>query len=81
MEKKKSIDKYFAPRATQGAQPSIKSALAGKEAIWRANMAVRIFFYDVCISTNAMNSFYFQQMFDAIAIIGPCYKGPTCYQL
>ena len=44
-------------------------------------MTVRIFFYDVCISTTAMNSFYFQPMFDAIATIGLCYKGPTYYQL
>ena len=28
-----------------------------------------------------MNSFYFKPMLDAIATIGPGYKGPTYYQL
>ena len=39
------------------------------------------FFYDACIPTNAVNSFYFKPMLDAIAAISPGYKGPTCYQL
>ena len=44
-EKRKSkVDKYFAPRNTQGTQPSITSVLAGKEAIWKANMVVGTFF-------------------------------------
>ncbi|RVX07828.1 hypothetical protein CK203_021814 [Vitis vinifera] len=50
--KKSTVDKYFAPRNTQGAQPSMRSVLAGKEAIWRADMAVGRFFYDACIPTN-----------------------------
>ncbi|RVW28547.1 hypothetical protein CK203_100575 [Vitis vinifera] len=37
--KKSTVDKYFAPRNTQGAQPFMRSVLAGKEAIWRADMA------------------------------------------
>ena len=44
-------------------------------------MAVRIFFNDICILTNAVNSFYFKPMVNAIATIGPGYKGPTYYQL
>ena len=39
------------------------------------------FFYDACIPTNAMNSFYFKPMLDAISAIGPGYKGLTYYQL
>ena len=31
--KKSTMDKYFVPRNTQGAQPSIRSVLARKEAI------------------------------------------------
>ena len=81
-KRKKSImDKYFSPKITQGAQPSIKSALAGKEAIWRADMAIGRFFYDACIPTNVVNSFYFKPMLDAIASISLGYKGPTYYQL
>ncbi|XP_034690594.1 uncharacterized protein LOC117918192 [Vitis riparia] len=79
--KKSTVDKYFAPRNTQGAQPSMRSALAGKEAIWRADMAVGRFFYDACIPTNAVNSFYFKPMLDAISAIGPGYKGPNYHQL
>ena len=47
--KKSMVDKYFATRNTQGAQPSMKSVLAGKEAIWRTDMAVGRLFYDACI--------------------------------
>ncbi|RVW62613.1 hypothetical protein CK203_059531 [Vitis vinifera] len=79
--KKSTVDKYFAPRNTQGAQPSMRSVLAGKEATWRADMAVGRFFYDACIPINAVNSFYFKPMLDAISAIGPGYKGPNYYQL
>ncbi|XP_034710460.1 uncharacterized protein LOC117933175 [Vitis riparia] len=60
--KKSTMDKYFAPRNTEGAQPSMRGVLAGKEATWRADMAIGRFFYDACIPTNAMNSFYFKPM-------------------
>ncbi|RVW83525.1 hypothetical protein CK203_054213 [Vitis vinifera] len=79
--KKSTVDKYFAPRNIEGAQPSMRSVLAGKEATWRADMAVGRFFYDACIPTNAVNSFYFKPMLDAISTIGPGYKGPNYYQL
>ena len=39
------------------------------------------FFYDARTPTNVVNSFYFKPMLDAIAAIGPGYKGPTYYQL
>ncbi|XP_034704166.1 uncharacterized protein LOC117928385 [Vitis riparia] len=47
----------------------MKSVLAGKEAIWRADMVVRRFFYDACTPTNVVNSFYFKPMLDAISAI------------
>ena len=75
------MDKYFAPRNTEGAQPSMRSVLAGKEAIWRADMAVGRFFYDACIPTNVVNSFYFKSILDVISTIGPGYKGPNYHQL
>ena len=73
--KKSTVDKYFVPRNTQEAQPSMRSVLAGKEATWREDMAVGRFFYDACIPTNAMNFFYFQSMLDVIFTIGLGYKG------
>ncbi|KAL6318407.1 hypothetical protein AAG906_041170 [Vitis piasezkii] len=51
-KKKPTVDKYFVPRNTQGAQPFVMSVLAGKKAIWRADMTVGKFFYDACIPTN-----------------------------
>ncbi|KAF7821665.1 hypothetical protein G2W53_027120 [Senna tora] len=68
---------FFAPRTTLGAQPSIKYAMAGKEAVRRADMAIARFFYDNCIPMNVANSVYYQPMIDAIASIGSGYKGPT----
>ena len=44
-------------------------------------MAVGRFFYDACIPINAVNSLYFKPMLDAIASIGPRYKGPSYHQL
>ncbi|RVW15607.1 hypothetical protein CK203_077679 [Vitis vinifera] len=73
--KKSTADKYFAPRNTQGAQPSMRSVLARKKTTWRANMVVGRFFYDACIPTHTVNFFYFKPMLDALSTIGPGYKG------
>ncbi|RVW90066.1 hypothetical protein CK203_035845 [Vitis vinifera] len=59
----------------------MKSVLARKKAIWRADTAVGRFFYNACIPTNAVNSFYFKSMLDVISAIGPRYKGPNYHQL
>ncbi|XP_028799495.1 uncharacterized protein LOC114754824 [Neltuma alba] len=71
------IDKFFAPRTSPGAQPGIRSVFAGKEAVHRADLAMARWLYDCCIPINAVNSPYFQPMIDAIAAIGPSYKGPS----
>ena len=44
-------------------------------------MVVERFFYDACIPTNVVNSFYFKSMLDAISAISPRYKGPNYHQL
>ncbi|KAL0325294.1 UNVERIFIED_CONTAM: hypothetical protein Sradi_5098700 [Sesamum radiatum] len=75
------VGEYFAPRTTPGSQPSIKSVLAGKEAIRKAHVETAKFFYDTCIPINACNSRYFQRMFDAAIAIGPGYKVPTYHDL
>ena len=59
----------------------MRGELAGKEAIWRADMAVRRFFYDADIPINVVNSFYFKPMLDVISAIGPGYKSPNYHQL
>jgi hypothetical protein len=75
------IQNYFAPRATPGAQPSIKSALASKAMVDKAKMAWSKWWFDSNISFNAANSVYYQPAIDAIASIGPGFKGPTYQEL
>ncbi|KAK4583568.1 hypothetical protein RGQ29_026342 [Quercus rubra] len=76
-----NIDNYFAPRTTPGAQPSIKSVLAGKEKKWRFDMSVARWMYDACIPINAVNSSYYQPMFNAVTSYGPRYRGPNYHAL
>ncbi|XP_054817833.1 uncharacterized protein LOC129317546 [Prosopis cineraria] len=80
-KRKAPIDKYFAPRTTPGAQPGIRSALAGKEPIRRADMAFAKWMYDCCIPLNVVNSAFFQPMIDAFTAIGPGYKGPSYHAM
>ncbi|XP_019432160.1 PREDICTED: uncharacterized protein LOC109339202 [Lupinus angustifolius] len=76
-----SINNFYAPRTTPGAQPSIKMGFAGKDAIHKADLGVARFFYDCCIPFNCTNSFYYQPMIDVIAAIGSGYKGPSYYAI
>ncbi|KAK4594044.1 hypothetical protein RGQ29_017929 [Quercus rubra] len=76
-----NIDNYFAPRTIPGAQPSIKSVLAGKEKKWRVDMSIARWMYDTCIPINAVNSSYYQPMFNAVAFYGPGYRGPNYHAL
>ncbi|RVW83736.1 hypothetical protein CK203_045961 [Vitis vinifera] len=59
----------------------MRSVLARKEVIWKVDMAVGRFFYDACIPTNVVHSFYFKPMLDAISTICLRYKGPNYHQL
>ncbi|XP_077221619.1 uncharacterized protein LOC143855387 [Tasmannia lanceolata] len=61
---------FFAPRTTPGSQPSIKSALATKETLDRADMAVGMLCYDANLPFNVANSPYWQPMFNAINAVG-----------
>ncbi|MCL7043806.1 hypothetical protein MKW94_016597 [Papaver nudicaule] len=80
-QKSTGIGAYFAPRTTPGSQPSIKSALASKEVKYQTDMAVATWMYDACIPLNAVNSYYFQPMLDAVAAVGLGYKAPSYYDL
>ncbi|KAI0511649.1 hypothetical protein KFK09_012279 [Dendrobium nobile] len=75
------IDTFFAPRTKSGSQPSIKSVLASKEAVHRADLAVARWFFDCCIPFNAINSPYAQKAVDAITAIGPGYKLPSYHNM
>ncbi|KAF7815169.1 hypothetical protein G2W53_029138 [Senna tora] len=41
---------YFAPRTTPGSQPTLKSVLSSKEAIYKAKMAIAKWFYDAWVT-------------------------------
>ncbi|KAI0495898.1 hypothetical protein KFK09_022205 [Dendrobium nobile] len=75
------IDNFFAPRTKSGSQPSLKSVMASKEAVHRADLAIARWFYDSCIPFNAINSPFAQKAIDAVAAIGPGYKLPSYHRL
>ncbi|GKV15487.1 hypothetical protein SLEP1_g26274 [Rubroshorea leprosula] len=75
--KASGIQSFFAPRTTVGAQPSIRSALVGKDVVHNADLAIARFFFDTCLPINAINFPYFQPMLDAIAAIGSGYRAPS----
>ena len=62
-------------------QPSIKSAMAGKDAIERTHSEIAKWFYASCIPFNAANSGHFQSMFDHACSIGYGFKVPTYHDL
>ncbi|CAJ2637622.1 unnamed protein product [Trifolium pratense] len=72
---------FFAPRTTPGAQPKIKSVLAGKKVVHNVDIAIATFFFENCIPMNAFNSSSYQPMIDAIASIGGGYKGPNYHAM
>ncbi|PKA66545.1 hypothetical protein AXF42_Ash003199 [Apostasia shenzhenica] len=75
------VDTYFAPRTATDSQPSINSALASKEAVHCADLAIARWFFDSCIPFNALNSAFAQKAIDAIAAIGPGYELPSYYRM
>ncbi|PKU66856.1 hypothetical protein MA16_Dca014463 [Dendrobium catenatum] len=82
-EKRKidEIDNFFAPRTKPGSQPSLRSVIASKEAMHHTNLAIARWFYDSCISFNAINSPFAQKAIDVIASIELGYKLPSYYRL
>ncbi|CAI0448123.1 unnamed protein product, partial [Linum tenue] len=65
---------FFAPRTTPGAQPGIRSALAGRDAKKNADLIVAKWFYHAKLPFNAAHSEFYQMSYDAVAAIGPGYK-------
>ena len=73
--------KVFAHRIAPRSQPTIRSALASKEAVWKAQRIWVRWLYDVFIQFNVQNSLYFQQAIDATSSIGPRYKEPSYHDI
>ena len=84
MEKEKQLISISHQELLKGLNLQLRVHLRGRklfgEHIWLLGFFF-FFFYDICIPTNAVNSFYFKPMVNVIATIGPGYKGPTYYQL
>jgi hypothetical protein len=76
-----SCKDFFAPSTTPGAQPTIKSVLAGKKAVHECDIAIATFFYENCIPMNATNSSSYQRMIDAITRMSAGYKGPNYHAM
>ncbi|KAG6648808.1 uncharacterized protein LOC122316382 [Carya illinoinensis] len=75
------FSRFFAPRTSPGSQPSIKSAMCSKEMIDKAKMAIANWWYDANLPFNASQSKFYQPAIDAIAAIGPGFKGPSLHEL
>ncbi|KAF5481498.1 hypothetical protein F2P56_002142 [Juglans regia] len=75
------LSRFFAPRTTPGAQPSIKSSMCSNEMIVKAKMAVARWWYDANLPFNAAQSKFYQPAIDAMTAIGPGFKGPSLYEL
>ena len=71
----------FAPRTIPGSQPSIRSAMASKEMEHNARKVIATWWFDANIPFNSANSYYYQPMLDAVASIGPGFKGPSFHDL
>ena len=67
----------FASRTTPGAQPSIRSAMASKEKEHNAIKVIATWWFDNNVLFNGAKSYYYQPMIDAIASMGPGFKGPS----
>ncbi|XP_022871119.1 uncharacterized protein LOC111390332 [Olea europaea var. sylvestris] len=81
LKQQNGIGSYFMPRTGPGNQPTIKSVLQSKEAIEKCDLTLSKWMIDSCIPFNAVHSVYYQQSIDAIASMGPGYKGPNFHSL
>ena len=71
-----SLESFFQPRTTPGAQPTIdaKWKKVEKEVAWEC---IARWWYDADIPFNASRSIYYQPMLDAIASCDLGFKGPS----
>ncbi|XP_042974622.1 uncharacterized protein LOC122306256 [Carya illinoinensis] len=75
------LSRFFAPRTTLGAQPSIKSSMCSNEMFVKAKMAVTSWRYDSNLPFNAAQSKFYQPAIDAVTAIGPGFKSLSLYEL
>nr|GEY67954.1 hypothetical protein [Tanacetum cinerariifolium] len=76
-----SYHPFFTKGIDDASQPTIKKAMRSKERFHDVDLAIAMWFYDVCIPMNATNSPYFQHAVDKIASVGFGYKAPSYHAL
>ncbi|XP_042984801.1 uncharacterized protein LOC122313688 [Carya illinoinensis] len=75
------LSRFFAPRTTPGAQPSIKNSMCSNEMLVQAKMVVARSWSDSNLPFNTAQSKFYQSVIDAMTAIGPGFKGPSLYEL
>ncbi|XP_042980054.1 uncharacterized protein LOC122310240 [Carya illinoinensis] len=75
------LSRFFAPRTTPGAQPSIKSSMYSNEMLTQAKMVVAHWWYDSNLPFNAAQSKFYQPAINAMTAIESGFKGPSLYEL
>ena len=81
VREKSNIKPFFAPRATSGSQPSIRSSLASKQMVEKARMNFARCWYHANVPFHATRSVYYQEALDSVAAIGLGFKEPSYHDL
>ncbi|XP_039042218.1 uncharacterized protein LOC120181063 [Hibiscus syriacus] len=84
MNKRKAssnLQSFFKQGINDLSQPLIKSSIQSKERSHDTNMALALWFYDVCIPMNAVNSPLFPIAMSKIASMGHGYNGPSYHDI
>jgi hypothetical protein len=75
-----STSSYFVMRSTPGGQPSIRSLIKIKETEEVDKLLAKCFLWSD-IPFNIANNPFYHPMFEAAAIVGPGYRGPSYQDL
>ena len=68
---------FFVPRSTPGGQPSIHSIIKTREKDEADRIATKCFLWGDVPFNISKNNPYYHMMFEAAAIVGPGYRGPS----
>jgi hypothetical protein len=75
-----STSSYFVMRSTPGGQPSIRPLIKKKETEEADKLVAKCFLWSD-IPLNIANNPFYHPMFEAVAIVGPGYRGPSYQDL
>jgi hypothetical protein len=75
-----SASPFFVPRSTPGGKPSIRSLIKTNETEEANKLVAKCFLWSD-IPFNIANNPFYHPMFEAAAIVGPGYRGPSYHDL